>query len=127
MNFTFNENNVTTDLDYGQLTISGNEDYGFRPFQLMVSAIASCSGSVFKRVLEKQRVEIESLSVNASVHRNEKEANRLEQIDLVFKVKGKNLNQKKLEKSLAISSKNCAMVRTVENSITINETIEIVS
>ncbi|HLR75657.1 MAG TPA: OsmC family protein, partial [Virgibacillus sp.] len=78
MNFTFNENNVTTDLDYGQLTISGNEDYGFRPFQLMVSAIASCSGSVFKRVLEKQRVEIESLSVNASVHRNEKEANRLE-------------------------------------------------
>jgi len=127
MNFTFNENNVTTDLDYGQLTISGNEEYGFRPFQLMVSAIASCSGSVFKRVLEKQRVEIESLSVNASVQRNEKEANRLEQIDLVFKVKGKNLNQKKLEKSLAISSKNCAMVRTVENSITINETIEIVS
>lgn len=126
MKFAFNENNVTTELDYGQLTISGDEQYGFRPYQLMVSAIASCSGSVFKRVLQKQRIDIENLSVRATVQRNEKEANRLEQIDLVFQVKGQHLDQEKLKKSLAISSKNCAMVRTVENSITINESIEIV-
>lgn len=127
MEFTFNENNVTTQFDFGPLTISGDEQYGFRPYQLMVSSIASCSGSVFRQVLKKQRIEIDGLSVAATVTRNEKEANRIEQIDLTFRVKGKNLDKDKLKKSLAVSSKNCAMVRTVENSIKINETVEIES
>ena len=72
MEFTFNENNVTTQFDFGPLTISGDEQYGFRPYQLMVSSIASCSGSVFRQVLKKQRIEIDGLSVAATVTRNEK-------------------------------------------------------
>jgi len=127
MEFTFKENGLTTQLDYGELDISSDEQYGFRPFQLMVSSIVGCSAAVFKRILAKQRIDIEGLSVSADVHRNEDEANRLEQIDLAFKVKGQDLNKDKLTKSLAISSKNCAMVRSVEDSIKINKTIEIVS
>lgn len=125
MKFYFKENNVETELEYGELVISGNEEYGFRPFQLMVSSIVSCSGSVFKQILSKQRIEIESLKLTADVMRNSDEANRIEKIDITFFVKGSDLNQAKLEKSLAIARKNCAMVRSVEDSIEINEVIKI--
>src|SRR5690625_1255964 len=125
MKFYFKENNVQTELEYGELVISGNEEYGFRPFQLMVSSIVSCSGSVFKQILSKQRIEIESLEISADVKRNADEANRIEQIDLTFIVKGSELNQAKLDKSLAIARKNCAMVRSIEDSIKINETLQI--
>src|SRR5690625_6877291 len=102
MKFYFKENNVQTELEYGELVISGNEEYGFRPFQLMVSSIVSCSGSVFKQILSKQRIELESLEITADVKRNPEEANRIEQIDLTFIVKGSVLNKVKINYSLVI-------------------------
>ncbi|WP_373895365.1 OsmC family protein [Virgibacillus natechei] len=124
MEFYLKENGMRTDLNYGELCVSGNEDYGFRPFQLMVASIAGCSGSVFRKILEKQRTEIEDLTINADVVRNSVEANRIEEIALVFTVKGYNLDPEKLYKNLEISRKNCSMVRSVEDSIKITERIE---
>lgn len=127
MKFEFHESKVTTELGFGKLNISGDDTRGFRPFQLLVSSVAACSGAVFKRVLEKKRIEYDSLTIAAEVERNEKQANRIEKIQLVFKVSGNNLDLEQLEKSLAISSRNCAMVRSVQDSIDIQEAIEIVN
>lgn len=124
MKLILKDEGMRTDLSYGELNISGNEEYGFRPFQLMVASIAGCSAGVFRKVLEKQRVEFEDIQLDASVERNPKEANRIEKITLHFVVKGHRLNQEKLEKSLAVSRKNCSMVRSVENSIQIEEKVE---
>lgn len=124
MEFYLKENGMRADLNYGELCVSGNEDYGFRPFQLMVASIAGCSGSVFRKILEKQRTEIEDLVINADVVRNPEEANRIEEISLIFTVKGYNLDPEKLYKNLELSRKNCSMVRSVEDSIKINERIE---
>lgn len=126
MEFKVGEEGVSTALDFGTLTISGDETKGFRPFQLMVSSIASCSGFVFRRILEKQRLEIDDLTIQATVKRNEKRANRLEEIHLTFLVKGEGLEQERLERNLEISSRNCAMVQSVKDSINIIETVEIV-
>ncbi|WP_343752509.1 OsmC family protein, partial [Lentibacillus halophilus] len=57
------------DLGYGQLDISGDETYGFRPFQLMVASIAGCSASVFRKILDKQRVDVEELVIQTDVER----------------------------------------------------------
>ncbi|MBY7142732.1 OsmC family protein [Virgibacillus sp. NKC19-3] len=124
MEFYLKENGMRVDLNYGELSISGNEDDGFRPFQLMVASIAGCSGSVFRKILKKQRMEIEDLTIHADVVRNPEEANRIEEIALVFTVKGYNLNPQKLDKNLELSRKNCSMVRSVEDSINITERIE---
>ena len=45
-----------TELEYGTLTISGNSELGFRPFQLLVSSIAGCSGSVFRKFSKKRKL-----------------------------------------------------------------------
>lgn len=125
MKYVFKEHNVETELEYGQLVISGDETYGFRPFQLMVSSIVSCSGSVFKQILEKQRIEIDGLAASVEVTRNEDEANRIERIHITFQIAGTDLNQEKLEKSFAVARKNCSMIQSVKDSIEINETIVI--
>lgn len=124
MKFYLKENGMRTELDYGELDISGNEEHGYRPFQLMVASIAGCSSSVLRKILEKQRIQVEDLLVTADVDRNPKEANRIEKISLHYTIKGQHLDPDRLYKNLAIARKNCSMIRSVENSIEIDETIE---
>jgi putative redox protein len=125
MEFDLREHGFKTDLEYGQLDISGNAQFGFRPYQLMVASIASCSGSVFRKILDKQRIQIEDMRIKANIVRNEDEANRIEKITLLFTIKGHQLDEGKLSKSLKIARKNCSMIRSVENSIQIEEKIEV--
>ncbi|CQR47274.1 hypothetical protein BN1058_01582 [Paraliobacillus sp. PM-2] len=124
MEFQFKEAGVRVDLPYGVLDISGNEDYGYRPYQLMVASIAGCSASVFMKILEKQHVKIEDFVIQTDVTRNPDEANKIEKIKLHYIIKGKNLSNEKLYKNLAIARKNCSMVRSVEDSIEIEESLE---
>ncbi|MFC4556810.1 OsmC family protein [Virgibacillus kekensis] len=126
MKFHLKENGMRVDFEYGTLDISGNEDYGFRPFQLMVASIAGCSASVFRKILDKQRTEVENLVITVDVERNPEEANRIERIDLHYTVTGYNLNTDKLNRNLELSRKNCSMVRSVEDSIRITESLEAV-
>lgn len=124
MEFHMKDEGVRINLDYGELDISGDEAYGFRPFQLMVASIAGCSASVFRKILKKQRTEIADMTIMANVERNPDEANRIERIDLHYVIKGYHLDDEKLYKNLAVARKNCSMVRSVEKSITIEETLE---
>lgn len=126
MKLTFTETGIKTELPFGDLNISPEDEHGFRPYQLMVASVSACSVSVFRQVLNKQRVEFEELSVSAEPTRKKEEANRIEQIDLTFTIKGENLNEEKLKKSLEISSKNCSMYRTVKDSIRIIKHLEII-
>lgn len=128
MKFTLNDTGAfLTEFDYGQLSISGNADIGYRPFQLLVSSIAGCSGGVFKKVLEKKRIPFKSIEINAEVERNEQQANRVTKISLHFIVYGDNLSYEQVEKSLRVATKNCAMVQSVKDAIEIEETVEVKS
>ncbi|SER57907.1 Uncharacterized OsmC-related protein [Gracilibacillus ureilyticus] len=126
MDFYLKEGGIRTRLPYGELDISGNENCGYRPFQLMVASVAGCSASVFRKVLEKKRIVIEDLHISAEVTRNPEEANRIESIELHYAVKGAHLDREKLEKTLEIARKNCSMIRTIENAVKITETLEII-
>lgn|SRR5690625_1477108 len=126
MKFQVNGTRISTEFSYGELFISGNENQGFRPFELMVASIIGCSGSVFQKILEKQRTRVEELSIHAEVERNPEEANRIEWIKLNYVVKGHQLNIDRLYKNLALSRKNCSMIRSVEDSIKIEETLQMI-
>ncbi|MBA2872554.1 putative OsmC-like protein [Anoxybacillus calidus] len=126
MEFKMKEVGFKTQLEYGELHVAGDETYGFRPYQLLVSAVAVCSGGVLRKILEKKRLEIEDITVKADVTRNEKEANRIEKIHLHFIIKGKNLDREKVAKSLEVTRKNCSMVRSVEGSIEVTESFELI-
>ncbi|MGI8314838.1 OsmC family protein [Halobacillus mangrovi] len=124
MDFYLKDNGVRTSFEYGQLNISGDETYGFRPYQLMVASIAGCSIGVFRKILDKQRVDYEDIKISADVKRNADEANRIEKVHLHYVIKGYHLNQDKLLKNLDVSRNNCSMVQSVQNSIEVEETLE---
>ncbi len=125
MKFSMKEGGFFTEVEYGRLDISGDETYGFRPYQLLVSSIAVCSGGVLRKILEKMRIEVQDISISADITRNEEEANKVEKIDLLFTITGKGLQENKIEKAMELTRKNCSMVQSVIGSIEVNETFEI--
>jgi putative redox protein len=126
MKFHVGENGeVQGDFEYGKLDISSNPEIGFRPVQLLISSLAGCSGGVLKKVLEKKRISFDSIEIESDIERNEEEANRVTKIALHYIVSGKNLDLYKVQKSLELAVKNCAMVQSVKDAIKIVETIEV--
>ncbi|EDL62480.1 hypothetical protein BSG1_05539 [Bacillus sp. SG-1] len=125
VDFKMKEGGFITDLPYGQLEVSGNEEYGFRPYQLMVSSIAVCSGGVLRKILEKQRVNFKDISIKADVTRNVEMANRIEKVALHFTITGDGLKEEKIQKAMELTKKNCSMVQSVIGSIEVEETFEI--
>ncbi|SER84988.1 OsmC family protein [Salipaludibacillus aurantiacus] len=125
MKFTYTDDAFETEFEYGKLVVSGNEEKGFRPFQLMVSSIAVCSGSVLRKVLEKQRMSVKDIQVEADVKRDPERANRLTHITLHYVIHGENLTESKVEKAVHLASKNCPMAQTVADSVEITETFEL--
>lgn len=112
-------------FEFGDLSISGNSDIGYRPVELLVSSIAGCSGGVFRKILDKKRIAYTGIEITASVERNEEEANKITKIDLHYVVEGKSLKLQQLQKSLEVALKNCGMAQSVKGSILLNETVEI--
>ncbi|MBT2679713.1 OsmC family protein [Bacillus sp. ISL-35] len=115
-----------TETGFGRLDIAGDDEYGFRPYQLLVSSVAVCSGGVLRKVLEKMRMEIEDIHITAEAERVEEEANRVSKITVHFRIAGSNLDEKKIEKAMVLTRKNCSMVQSVVGSIEVEETFEIV-
>lgn len=113
------------ELQHGKINISSNTEIGFRPVELLVSSIAGCSGGMLKTILGKRRIDFESIEIEAEIERNEKEAYKVTKVALHYIVYGKNLSLTKVQQSLDIAVKNCAIVQSVNNSIEIIETIEV--
>ncbi|GGK14460.1 osmotically inducible protein C [Caldalkalibacillus thermarum] len=120
------ENGFIINLPYGELHVSGDAQYGFRPYQLLVSAVAVCSGGVLRKILRKQRIKIDDIALSAEVTRREEGAQEIEKIHIHFKITGKNLSEQKIEKALALTRKHCSMVQSVKDSIEISETYELI-
>jgi putative redox protein len=126
MKFTLTESGAfQSDFEFGELSISGNSAIGYRPYQLFVSSIVGCSGSVFRTVLNKKRISYEDIEIEAFVERDEGRVNKISKVSLHFIVKGKNLNQEQLQKALIVSTKNCPIIQSVKGSIVTEETVEV--
>ncbi|WP_026584663.1 OsmC family protein [Bacillus sp. J33] len=115
-----------TELPFGRLDVAGDEEYGFRPFQLLVASLAVCSGGVLRKIMKKMRMDFEDIQIKTSVERNPDAADRVEKVHIHFLIKGNDLNEEKLHKALELTRKNCSMVRSVEGSIDIAETFELI-
>ncbi|QUW23497.1 OsmC family protein [Sporosarcina sp. Marseille-Q4063] len=126
MKFTMTENGFQTETSFGSLDISSNEEFGFRPYQLLVSSIAVCSGGVMRKVLERMRMPATDIRIEVKdVVRNPDEANKVEKIHLHFFIEGSKINEEKMPRVMDLTMKNCSMAQSVVESIEIHKTYEI--
>ena len=125
MKFEMTENGFETETSFGTLQISSNDEYGFRPYQLLVSSIAVCSGGVLRKILERKRMPANHIGIEVKeVVRNEEEANRVEKIHLHFLIEGEKIEDVQMDKIMELTRKNCSMVQSVIDSIEVIETYE---
>lgn len=127
MKFEMTENGFQTETSYGTLQISGNDEFGFRPYQLLISSIAVCSGGVMRKILERKRMPASNISIDVKeIYRNEEMANRVEKIHLHFLIEGIEMDNEKMDKIMQVTANNCSMLQSVKESIEVVKTYEFV-
>ena len=113
---------LATNEDGNQVSIDGSlkaggENAGFRPMQLLLAGIGSCSAIDVIDILKKQRQELEDIKVEVRGDREEGEApNLFKSVYIHFSLKGA-LDEKKVKKAIDLSmQKYCSVARILEKT-----------
>lgn len=120
-----NENGTVIKMDTN--TEMGGHEYGARPMQLLLNALAGCASIDVISILKKQRQEIKHFDVTVS---GEREANTepslWKHIDMKFEMTG-NIDPGKAQRAIEISmNKYCSVAATlIKAGATINTSVEI--
>lgn len=127
MEFHMTEHGFDTETEFGTLHISSNEEKGFRPYQLMVASIAGCGGGVMRKILDRMRMPADNIIIEVlEIERSDDEVSRLTKVHLHFKVIGSNITEAKMPRIMDLTEKNCSMLQSVNDSIDIVKTYELI-
>lgn len=106
----------------------GGKNMGPRPKPLMMVALAGCTGMDVAAMLKKMRVEIDSLVVEVEGDVTEEHPKRFEGMKVIYRVKGKDVQLKSVEKAVNLSkdrycgvSANFTKAFPIEHEIIIEE------
>ena len=93
---------------------NGGSNYGFRPMQLILSALGSCSAIDMVSVLKKQRQTVDQFKIKVEGEREQDAIPSLwKSIKLSFELHG-NIDKEKAEKAGALSiEKYCSVAETL--------------
>lgn len=118
MKFTIENEKIVGDLGFGSLSISPNDTMGYRPYELFVSSLIGCSGTILENILIKKRIEHKSIEMNVSSVRNPNHANRIEQLSITAYVQSEQpLSEQNALKIADLVVKNCGMIQSVIETI----------
>ncbi len=88
----------------------GGKNTGPRPKPLMMVALAGCTGMDVAAILKKMRENIEELTIEVEGDLSEEHPKRFEGMKVIYRVKGKDVNRKNVEKAVDLStSKYCGV------------------
>ena len=82
----------------------GGKNTGPRPKPLMMVALAGCTGMDVAAILKKMREDIEELTVEVEGDVSEDHPKRFEGMKVIYRVKGKGVNRKNVEKAVNLST-----------------------
>ncbi len=111
-----NENGNTIQMDASPSIGGGNE--GFRPMQLLLAALGSCSTIDIINILKKQRQELIDIKITVDGERElNVEPSLWQDIHVHYALEGKNLNEVKVKKAIDLSMlKLCSVAKTLEKT-----------
>lgn len=111
-------------LDTGEK--SGGEMSGFQPTEMLLWALAGCTGMDVVHILKKQRQNLTSMEIQITGQRMEEHPRYYHTIDMKFVARGEELDPKKLQDAIFLShSKYCTIAQTLKHSPTINTSFDI--
>lgn len=82
----------------------GGKNMGPRPKQLMMVSLAGCTGMDVASILAKMRENVEELTVEVEGDLAEEHPKKYESMKVIFRVKGKGISRKNVEKAVNLSA-----------------------
>jgi putative redox protein len=109
-----------------ELTVDSGGEQGLTPTQLLLSSLAGCMAVDVLMILEKGRVPVEALEMEAIGQRAETIPKRFVSLELVYRVKGPSEEDRpKLERAIELSrDKYCSVLHTLDPKIALDIRIE---
>lgn len=98
----------------------GGRDLGFRPLQLLAIGLVGCTGMDVISILQKKRVDVTDFEVSAEIEQAEQHPKVFTKIQLVYKVTGKNIDRKDVERAVELSENKYCPAQAM-----LNETADI--
>lgn len=96
---------------------NGGSNYGFRPMQLMLAGLGSCSSVDMVSILKKQRQTVEHFKIKIAGEREQNKIPSLwKSVEIYFELHG-NIDEEKAKKAAALSiDKHCSVAETLRRS-----------
>lgn len=119
------ENGFKTDVEFGELHVSGDSHAGYRPYQLLLASIAVCSGGIMRKILDKKRMSYSMIKIKTKMERNK--TGKVTKVHLHFIITGLQIGDEAMGKIMRLTRKNCEMVQSVQDAIQITESFELLN
>ncbi len=106
--------------------VGGTED-GVGPTELLMYAVASCTGMDVVYLLKKMKQQVTVLEIEVAGHQNDDYPKPFHKIEVDYIFSGKDLDLSKLERAVELSQeKYCVVSQTVKGMANIKTSISIV-
>jgi len=106
---------------------AGGKNTGFRPMELLLVGIGSCSGMDIVSILKKKKQTISGFEINVNGQKAESYPQKFTGIDIEFIIKGKNISEEAVKRAVQLSmEKYCSVKATIEGSANINYAYKII-
>lgn len=97
-----------------------------RPSQMLLLGLAGCTGMDVVSILQKKRQDIASLEVEITGHQPDDYPKPFHTIEVLFKIKGQDIDPAAVERSIALSNtKYCIVSQTLQSEVEVVTTFEI--
>lgn len=104
-----NERNSAVVMD--GLPAAGGEGAGMKPTELLLVALAGCTAMDVISVMKKKRQEVREFSVSVEGSQRQDYPQSFNEIKLVYRVKGDNIDEEALKRSIELSEEKYCSVR----------------
>jgi len=85
------------------LPVAGGNDEGVRPKELMLAALAGCTGMDVVTILKKMRVEPQYFNIRVEAEMTEEHPKHYIAMHIIYEFRGENLEIEKLQKAVDLS------------------------
>lgn len=116
-------NYVGTDTKGNQIPIGGKN---VSPGQMLLLALASCTGMDIVSILQKKRQQVTDVEVQITAHQPDEYPKPYQAIELNFIVKGEQLDPKAVARAIELSEqKYCVVGQSLETEVQIKTSFEV--
>ncbi|MCX7832638.1 MAG: OsmC family protein [Ignavibacteria bacterium] len=131
--FAKNTEGMTFEIEVSghKITVDASEEFGGKnsgppPKQLMLAALAGCTGMDVVSLLKKMHVEYESFNLIIEGEVNPEHPKKYNKINITYKFVGKDIPKDKIEKAVTLSlEKYCGVSAVYKKALDLTYDIEI--